>query len=120
MPRLSKITMAILPRERERATARRSWAHSGTARRPSGHRPVQVPVAPVDQPKAVLLVVGAGRLDQPLARPASPRPDPRQGRVWTAPVILEALIPGRMQSHVSTAEVPRGAARARGQDGVGD
>src|SRR6266508_5738212 len=40
--------------------------------------------------------------------------------VWTAPVILEALIPGRMRSHVSTAEVPRGAARARGQDGVGD
>src|SRR6266542_2794329 len=39
---------------------------------------------------------------------------------WTAPVILEALIPGRMRSHVSTAEVSRGAARARGQDGVGD
>ena len=31
-------------------------------------------------------------------------------RLWTAPVILEALIPGRMQSHASTAEVPRGAA----------
>src|SRR6266571_3104588 len=44
----------------------------------------------------------------------------RCSMVWTAPVILEALIPGRMQSHVSTAEVPRGAARARGQDGVGD
>jgi arsenite methyltransferase len=29
---------------------------------------------------------------------------------WTAPVILEALIPGRMQSHAGTAEVPRGAA----------
>ncbi len=40
--------------------------------------------------------------------------------IWTAPVILEALIPGRMQSHVSTAEVPRGAARARGEDGAGD
>jgi len=26
---------------------------------------------------------------------------------WTAPGILEALIPGRMQSHASTAEVPR-------------
>jgi putative transposase len=37
---------------------------------------------------------------------------------WTAPVILEALIPGRMQSHASTAEVRRGAARARGQDGA--
>src|SRR6266571_5737221 len=39
---------------------------------------------------------------------------------WTAPVILEALIPGSMQSHASTAEVPRGTARARGQDGVRD
>jgi hypothetical protein len=27
--------------------------------------------------------------------------------IWTAPGILEALIPGRMQSHVCTAEVPR-------------
>jgi hypothetical protein len=26
---------------------------------------------------------------------------------WTAPGILEALIPGRMQSHGCTAEVPR-------------
>lgn len=34
------------------------------------------------------------------------------------PVILEALIPGRMQGHASAAEVPREAARARGQDGV--
>jgi hypothetical protein len=25
---------------------------------------------------------------------------------WTAPGMLEALIPGRMQSHASTAEVP--------------
>ena len=39
---------------------------------------------------------------------------------WIAPVILEALIPGRMQSHGSTAEVPRRAARARGEDGVRD
>jgi hypothetical protein len=39
---------------------------------------------------------------------------------WTAPVILEALIPGRMQSHASTAEVPRRAARARGEDGARD
>lgn len=29
---------------------------------------------------------------------------------WTAPVILEALIPGRMRSHACTAEVSRGAA----------
>jgi hypothetical protein len=27
--------------------------------------------------------------------------------VWTIPGILEALIPGRMQSHACTAEVPR-------------
>ena len=26
---------------------------------------------------------------------------------WTAPGILEALIPGRMQSHACTAEIPR-------------
>ena len=39
---------------------------------------------------------------------------------WTAPGILEALIPGRMQGHGGTAEVPRGAARARGEDGVRD
>jgi pimeloyl-ACP methyl ester carboxylesterase len=33
---------------------------------------------------------------------------PGQGHdIWTAPGILEALIPGRMQSHASTAEVPR-------------
>jgi PAS domain S-box-containing protein len=37
----------------------------------------------------------------------------------TAPVILETLIPGRMRGHASTAEVPREAARARRQDGVG-
>jgi transcriptional regulator with XRE-family HTH domain len=30
--------------------------------------------------------------------------------LWTAPMILEALIPGRMQSHASTAEEPRRAA----------
>jgi hypothetical protein len=81
MPRLSKITMAIRPRERERWTARRSWAHSGTARRPSASRPVQVAVAPVHQPEAVLLEVLAGRLHPPLPGAASPRPDPGQGRV---------------------------------------
>src|SRR6266498_3611276 len=36
-PRLSKITMAILPRAWERATARRNWATSGAARRPSAN-----------------------------------------------------------------------------------
>jgi hypothetical protein len=30
-----------------------------------------------------------------------------QTAIWTAPGILEALIPGRMQSHACTAEVPR-------------
>ena len=30
-----------------------------------------------------------------------------KGKKWTAPGILEALIPGRMQSHACTAEVPR-------------
>jgi CRP-like cAMP-binding protein len=32
---------------------------------------------------------------------------PRSASVWTTPGILEALIPGRMQSHACTAEVPR-------------
>jgi hypothetical protein len=44
--------------------------------------------------------------------PANPRTDMRQlGQkikdAWTAPGILEALIPGRMRSHACTAEVPR-------------
>jgi histidine ammonia-lyase len=46
-----------------------------------GQLEVQVAVAPVDQPKAISLEVLAGRLHQPLARPASPRPHPGQGRV---------------------------------------
>jgi hypothetical protein len=46
-----------------------------------GQGEVQVAVAPVDQPKAVLLGVGAGRLDPPLARAAAAGPDPGQGRV---------------------------------------
>ena len=36
----------------------------------------------------------------------------------TVPVILEALIPGRMPGNASAAEVPREAARACGQNGV--
>jgi hypothetical protein len=46
-----------------------------------GQREVQVPVAPVHQPKAVPLGVLAGGLDQPLPGPAGARPDPGQGRV---------------------------------------
>ena len=49
---------------------------------------------------------------------AAPIPASSGKVTWTAPVILEALIPGRMQSHAGTAEVSRGAARARGEDGV--
>jgi hypothetical protein len=55
MPRLSKITMAIRPREWERSAARRSWTHSGAA--PVGQLEVQRAVAPVDQSEAVLLEV---------------------------------------------------------------
>ena len=44
-----------------------------------GDLPVQVPVAPVDQPKAALLGVGAGRLDPPLPGPAGAGPHPGQG-----------------------------------------
>jgi ABC-2 type transporter len=39
---------------------------------------------------------------------------------WTAPVILEALIPRRMQSHSSAEDVSGGAAGARGEDGARD
>jgi hypothetical protein len=46
-----------------------------------GQRPVQVTLAPVDQPKAVLLGVVAGCLDQPLPGPAAAGPDPGQGGV---------------------------------------
>ena len=40
-----------------------------------------------------------------------PAGDPKNAKIlgptlWTAPGILEALIPGRMQSHACTAEVP--------------
>jgi hypothetical protein len=51
MPRLSKITMATRPRERERATARRSWAHSGAARRPSANSKSRVPSRQSTSPK---------------------------------------------------------------------
>jgi hypothetical protein len=46
-----------------------------------GQRPVQISLAPVHQPKAVLLEVLAGRLHQPLAGPAGARPHSGQGRV---------------------------------------
>jgi hypothetical protein len=46
-----------------------------------GHGPVQVAVAPVDQPKAALFEVLAGRLHPPLAGAAGPRPHSGQGRV---------------------------------------
>ena len=46
-----------------------------------GQLEVQVAVAPVDQSKAILLGVVAGRLDPPLAGPAGAGPHPGQGRV---------------------------------------
>jgi hypothetical protein len=36
-----------------------------------------------------------------------PVPDAIESALWIAPGILEALIPGRMQSHACTAEVSR-------------
>jgi hypothetical protein len=45
-----------------------------------------------DLPAAQLVKLGLAQADMAL---------------WTAPVILEALIPGRMQSHAGTAEVSR-------------
>jgi hypothetical protein len=44
--------------------------------------------------------------DHQQAMPAA-GPERASGRHWTAPGILEALIPGRMQSHACTAEIPR-------------
>ena len=72
--------MAIRPRERERATARRNWAQNGAARRPSASAQSE-PLAPVHQPEAVPFVVVARRLDPPLAGAAGAGPHPGQGRV---------------------------------------
>jgi hypothetical protein len=71
--------MAMRPRALERWTARRSWAHSGAAALGQGE--VQLTVAPVDQPEAVPLGVGARGLDQPLAGSAAAGPHPGQGWV---------------------------------------
>jgi hypothetical protein len=43
----------------------------------------------------------------PGIQPGGPPPEGIDLPGWTAPGILEALIPGRMQSHACTAEVPR-------------
>ena len=69
-----------------------------------------------------LMVTAAALLVMPLLAWAKQRTGQALGNrtLWIAPVILEALIPGRMQSHASTAEVSRGAARARGEDGARD
>jgi hypothetical protein len=72
--------MAMRPRERERATAAQLDAQRRGAAA-LGQLPVQLAVAPVHQPKAVLLGVAARGLHPPLAGAASPRPDPGQGRV---------------------------------------
>jgi hypothetical protein len=55
MPRLSRITMAIRPRERERATARRSWATRGAARRPSARAKSRWPSRQSTMPKPYCL-----------------------------------------------------------------
>jgi hypothetical protein len=60
MPRLSKTTMAILPRCRERATARRSWAHRGTARRPSARAKSRWPSRQSTSPKPYCLALVPG------------------------------------------------------------
>jgi hypothetical protein len=70
----------------------------------------KLPLLPVAEALGGLARLNGGRLLEGALEVTPPY-------VWTAPVILEALIPGRMQSHASTAEVPRGAARARGEDG---
>lgn len=71
--------MAMRPRVLERAMARRSWATSGAALRPSARAKVQVAGAPVHQPEPVPLVVLAGGLDQPLAASAGVGTTPGSG-----------------------------------------
>jgi hypothetical protein len=52
----------------------------------------------------VALVVNARGI---ISGPGAPPHGAGAFALWTAPGILEALIPGRMQSHACTAEVPR-------------
>ena len=63
--------------------AERRGAAGRTAVRRGGRRPAASPACRRASPpaEAVLFAVGARRLDQPLPRPASARPDPGQGRV---------------------------------------
>jgi hypothetical protein len=58
--KVSKITMAIRPRERDRATARRSWATSGTARRPSASAKSSQPSRQSTSPKPYCLALLPG------------------------------------------------------------
>ena len=44
-----------------------------------GQAAVKPALTPIDKAKAIDLVVGAGRLDQPLPATAFPTPDPREG-----------------------------------------
>ncbi len=81
--------MAILPRERERATARRSWAHSGTARRPSATAQSRCP-----------------------SRQSTSPPDPRQGRVQRD---LDLVL----QVQVRAAQQPEQAGQILGEQVVG-
>ena len=83
-----------------------------------GHGPVQVAVAPVDQPEAVLLGVGAWCLDPSLACSAGTGPDAGQGRVQGE---LDLVL----QVQVGAAQQPQQAGQILGeqlvgQGGIGD
>jgi len=83
-----------------------------------GQGEVQRAVAPVDQPKAVPLVVVAGRLDQPLPRPASPRPDPGQGGVQgDLDLVLQVQVRMAQQAQ-QTGQI--GGEQVGGQGRIGD
>jgi hypothetical protein len=73
--------MAIRPRPRGACHRAAQLGDQRGGAAAVGQREVQVPVAPVDQPKAAPFEVLAGRLHQPLAGPAGTRPHPGQRRV---------------------------------------
>src|SRR5205814_6202729 len=89
------------------------------------HVPVKGAASPDDPALASYWAERRKKVNPPLDRYSLRLLSRQDGRCplcgdWTAPVILEALNPGRIRSHACTAEVPRGVARARGEDAPGD
>jgi hypothetical protein len=101
----------------------------GRRARPGAHRPPGLvpPTVPAPRSSGPARRIRTGGIPARLrlpsrlkACPASPGSRPRRhAGAWITPGRLEALIPGRIQSYGGTAEVPRGAAWSRGEDGAG-